>query len=306
VTKAVLRVAKEVIAGLPTPPKIHRRRGRPPKATAAPAGTEETSAAADHRACVARVQRLKRDGCSIRAIVRQTGHSRNTVRRWLRAEDVVFDEATDVLATPSGRPPPSAAGPPPEPWSSWEDLRRFRQTLNDRRFLLVRRPDHLATAEQEALADLLAAPGAVALGVARAFIEDWYAIWRDEAGARRCPEEAGQRFRAWRATPAYRALAPLADVLERLTNERFARLSQFLFRPDWEATNNGAERLGRLFRHRQAPHFRLRTVEAIGDDLRVWAVHRRAAASAHPGASPAVRPRRDQAARPSQVLPMAA
>jgi hypothetical protein len=177
--------------------------------------------------------------------------------------------------------------------------------LTDRRFLLVRRPDRLTAAEQQALREVLAAPGAAALGVARRCMEEWYAIWRDEAGARRHPEEAWRRFRAWRATPAYRALAHLADALERLTEERFARLSPFLARPDGEATNNGAERMGRLLRHRQTPHVRLRTAAAIEDDLRVWAVHRRAAA-APPRASPAVRPRRDQAARPSQDLPMAA
>ena len=109
-----------------------------------------------------------------------------------------------------------------------------------------------------------------------------------------------------RATPAYRALAPLAEVLERFTDERFARLSPFLARPDWEATNNGAERMGRLFRHRQAPHFRLRTAEAIEGDLRVWAAHQRKPMAAQSGRSQAVPERCDPTTQPAEAVTMAA
>ena len=54
-----------------------------------------------------------------------------------------------------------------------------------------------------------------------------------------------------------------------MTSARFTRLSQFLRHPDWEATNNGAERAGRAFRHRPAPHFGLRSIGAIDGTLRV-------------------------------------
>ncbi len=57
-----------------------------------------------------------------------------------------------------------------------------------------------------------------------------------------------------------------------MTPARFARLSQFLRYPHWEATNNGVERTGRAFRHGQAPHFRLRTQMAIDGVLRVVTV----------------------------------
>ena len=56
-----------------------------------------------------------------------------------------------------------------------------------------------------------------------------------------------------------------------MTPARFTKLSQFLRHPHWEATNNGAERTGRAFRHGQAPHFRLRTATAINGALRVVA-----------------------------------
>ena len=40
------------------------------------------------------------------------------------------------------------------------------------------------------------------------------------------------------------AVPALRRVLTEMTDERFTALSQFLRHPDWEATNNGAERGG--------------------------------------------------------------
>lgn len=56
-----------------------------------------------------------------------------------------------------------------------------------------------------------------------------------------------------------------------MTVSKFEKLSQFLRHPDWQATNNGAERRGRTFRHHQAPHFNLRTKEAIENAITVKA-----------------------------------
>jgi hypothetical protein len=52
-----------------------------------------------------------------------------------------------------------------------------------------------------------------------------------------------------------------------MTDPKFDKLSAFLRHPHWEATNNGAERAGRVFRHGQAPHFNLRTDDSINAAL---------------------------------------
>ena len=135
----------------------------------------------------------------------------------------------------------------------------MRQSLAVARFLLVHRPEHLTERERVQLDALLQSPVGEPLRVARAFLEDWFLLWRDGAGQKRPPAEARARYDRWRADPAYRALAPLRRAQDRLDAARFAQLSHFLRRPEWEATSNGAERMGRQFRHRQAPHFRLRT-----------------------------------------------
>ena len=62
-----------------------------------------------------------------------------------------------------------------------------------------------------------------------------------------------------------------------MTAAKFESLSQFLRHPRWEATNNGAERAGRAFRHRQAPHFNLRKQESIENSINVIACLRKAA-----------------------------
>src|SRR4051794_36256269 len=41
------------------------------------------------------------------------------------------------------------------------------------------------------------------------------------------------------------------------------------------ATNNGAERMGRAFRHQQAPHATLRTATALEDDMKVASFRRK-------------------------------
>ena len=70
-------------------------------------------------------------------------------------------------------------------------------------------------------------------------------------------------------------MAPLRRIQQQVDEARFERLSQFLRQPTWEATNNGAERVGRGFRHQQAPQFTLRTEAAIEGALKAGAyLHR--------------------------------
>jgi hypothetical protein len=76
-----------------------------------------------------------------------------------------------------------------------------------------------------------------------------------------------------------------------MTPARFTRLSQFLRHPHWKATNNGAERTGRAFRHGQAPHFRLRTDTAIDGALRVVAIQAKERTVAPPAAPSRLCPR---------------
>ena len=111
------------------------------------------------------------------------------------------------------------------------------------------------------------------------FLEDWYSIWRDERGARRRPAEAQARYERWQTDPGYATLPALRKLQRQIDAEQFVRLSQFLRQPTWEATNNGAERGGRMFRHRQRPHFNLRSGMAIEQTLIAVACLRKRAAT---------------------------
>jgi hypothetical protein len=253
ITKAVLQVAADVRATLPELPRIRRRRGRPPKPRPTGSGGAGCHIDEGRVGCVRTVQALKRAGVPIRGIVRQTGHSRNTVRQWLRepAELIDADGPSEPMACVV--PPVVESDGPPPPWEGWQQVREFADVL----------------------AVLLQTTAAAPLSTARGFLEDWFAIWRDAQGRRRSPDDAWDRYRAWRAKPDYLAVPALKRALERLDEPRFGKLSRFLEASNWEATNNGAERMGRLFRHRQAPHFRLRTADSIDDSLRSWALTRR-------------------------------
>ncbi len=145
-----------------------------------------------------------------------------------------------------------------------EDLRLYRT-------LFLHQPGHLTTDEQQTLAGLLAGPVGVTLKVARTFLEAWFAIWQDDDGQRRSSTDAEPRYQAWHDDAAAAAFAPLRRQQQHLDADHFTRLSVFLRNPEWEATNNAAERGGRAFRHGQHPHFRLRSEETISAEIKVRA-----------------------------------
>jgi hypothetical protein len=173
-------------------------------------------------------------------------------------------DAADAGPRANGAAFPSAPGAiAPPPWRDWAEIRSFRQRLFADRFLLLRRPEHLDAIERAELERLFASPMGETLRLARAFLEEWDGFWRDEMGGRPTIDDTRRRYEVWRDNAAYRTLAPLKRILERFDTERFAQVSRFLEDSRWEATNNGAERAGRAFRHGQAPHFHLRTPESI-------------------------------------------
>jgi hypothetical protein len=209
-------------------------------------------------------------------IARRVGAHRVTVKKWLQ-EPVPSEEEPAVLAVPV----PEVAAPPP-PWTDWEQVRHTREALKEHRFLLLRRPEHLNEIEQAQMAALLASPVGPELQVGRDCLVEWYLIWQDEKGQRRTLPEARSRYETWQTSETYRAIPALRQVQQRVTPAKFDQLSQFLQQPEWEATNNGAERAGRAFRHRQAPHFNLRSQETIGNALKVMACLRKEASTMPP------------------------
>ena len=154
----------------------------------------------------------------------------------------------------------------------------MRGDLQEHRYLFLHRPNHLTADQQAQIDTLLASPVGSQLQVARRFVEEWYLLWHDTKGQRRTLDEARERFAAWSSDSEYAAVASLRRVQACMTAQ-FEHLSQFLRHPRWEATNNGAERMGRAFRHRQAPHFNLRTGPAMEGVIVVMACQRKAAAT---------------------------
>lgn len=283
VTSAVGRIIKDVRAALPAQPtrRASDLRGRP--RVCPPADVEQDPAAQGWRerqalrgAKLAQVQQLHQQGRSRRQIARLLGISPTTVCTWLReAPAPASPEAAAALIATAVAHENDTLPAPPAPWTSWEEVRQARQALTAARYLLLRRPDHLSPEEQGQIDALLAGPLGVRLQVARSCLLEWYAIWRDERGQRRTRDDARAHHQRWHLHTTYREVLPLARAQRPLDPAHFERLSHFLDEPTWEATNNGAERTARLFRHRQAPHFALRTQAAIGDALNVGAFLRK-------------------------------
>jgi len=344
VTAGAMKLINGVRRSLPVPPSSSTQRGarslrpQPPSDDPLhPARQHWEQRQAVRKKEVALVHQLAAQGLSQRAIARQTGFHRNTVKAWLQRTQAHLP-AEQVLATsvlpiapvpkpgmvkgdkiyqphalaeqglshpesarqfgvhrvtikswrhqavptpeePPSRPEPASANlPPPAPWASWEQVSSVREALREHRFLLLRRPEHLAEEEQAQVVALLSSPVGKELQVAHTFLIDWYRIWSDAKGQRRTFAEAQRCYEAWHTDETYAATPSLHRVQQRITPAKFEKLSQFLGHPDWEATNNGAERAGRAFRHRQAPHFNLRTKESIADSITVAAcLHKQAA-----------------------------
>jgi hypothetical protein len=225
---------------------------------------------------------LAEQGHSYSAIAGQVGIQRVTLSKWLN-----HPRADDQAQSPM-EPPTSTADAatlagvpviqPPPPWQQWDEVRVVREDLQEHRYLLLRRPNHLTVEQQAQIDTLLTSPAGLQLQVARQFLEEWYLLWHDGDGQRLPLDEAREHFAAWSSNSVYPALAPLRRVQERMTAQ-FERLSHFLREARWEATNNGAERVGRAFRHRQAPHFNLRKKTSMEGAIVVMACHRKAAAT---------------------------
>lgn len=286
VVEAVAKVIRALQKTLPAPPPAPRQgrggplRAQPPTDDPADDATQRWHARqAERNAISGAVQRLHRQGLSQRAVARQLGLHRKTVKAYLAAPLPLLP-GSDVPPLPVA--PATllmdahlAPEPPPTPWQSWDEVRQVREALAEHRFLLLRRPDHLTADEQAQVRSLLTSPLAEPLGVAHAFLQDWYGLWADETGQRRTQAEAHRRYACWQQDPTYQAVPGLQRVLERITPAHFTQLSHFLAHPGWEATNDAAERTARTFRHQQAPHFNLRTVSSIEATLRVDAcLHR--------------------------------
>jgi transposase len=220
---------------------------------------------------------LAQQHLSYSEIGRRVGAHRVTIKKWLQ-EPVPSEPEPAVLSVPVGPEPPL----PPAPWTSWGQVKQVREALKEHRFLLLRRPEHLNEQEQTQVEALLASPVGAELQVGRACLVDWYRIWKDEAGQRRTPLEAKAQYEVWHTNELYAAVPILHKVQGQITPAKFEQLSQFLQQPEWEATNNGAERAGRAFRHRQAPHFNLRSQEAISGTIKAGACLRKEAATRPP------------------------
>jgi DNA-binding CsgD family transcriptional regulator len=222
-----------------------------------------------------RVHELRASGLSYSAIAREVGIHRVTVKKWLQQKPAP-EEEMDVPETVADWVPA------PAPWSSWEEVRQVREALQEHRFLLMRRPENLEAQDHQQITSLLGSPVGARLKVVRDFLVDWYRLWTRADGQRRSLVEAQTRYEAWRTETEYMAVPQLRRVQGQITHAKFDQLSQFLRHPLWEATSNGAERIGRAFRHRQAPHFNLRSREAIEGGLIVAAYRKKRAANQRP------------------------
>lgn len=272
--KAIATLRKKEI---PKPPPVKPER----TLKGMPGNNPSTEKLAFYQQAIARVFALKEQGIAIREIRRQTGHSRNTIKRWLSggAPKVITETGLpdgrspeEVLAEDSSDADASSEVPePPSPWSDWEQVRKVRKLLWENRYVMLRRPDHLSAEHRQDLRFLLESPVGEQFSLMREFLEQWYALFHDEQCNKRSLEGARERYEHLRNDERYRSLKPLARLQARFGEQHFEKISAFLRSPQWESTNNAAERSARTFRHLQSPHYNLRRKHSIENAVKAKA-----------------------------------
>lgn len=303
ITRAVREALRKIRKELPEPPPHPRKGGGGPLKSQSPSSDPQDPATqrwyvrqAERHQAISWVHELQTQGLSMRAINRLTGYHRNTVRKWLQQDIPTLvappTEEIEIMMKATMTQTDTDLRTqilPPEPWQSWAEVQEVREKLRTHRFLFLYRPQNLSAEQQQDLRSLLEYPIGAQLQVIRDFVVDWYQIWKDEHGTRRTPEAAQKRFESWQTKPTYRESKIFKRIQDRITAERFTKLSHFLHHPAWEATSNGAERAGRAFRHRQAPHFNLRSTKSIEGALTAAAFQQKQMASTANRVSPANR-----------------
>jgi hypothetical protein len=239
---------------------------------------------AAHRAAIARVYALHEQGVSIRGIRRRTGHSRNTIKRWLRGEipkeiaeaELPTEWMLEEILGEGGASEHEEEEQPlipevPSPWSSWEEVRKVRNLLWEVRYVILRRPEHLTEKDREKLGFLFESAVGEEVRLLRSFLEEWYLLFYDEQRNRRTLEEAKERYDRLKNNLDYQKLEHLTGLQARFCGEHFQKVSRFLEHEEWEATNNGVERTGRAFRHLQRSRYNFREPASIEDAIRARA-----------------------------------
>ncbi len=235
---------------------------------------------------IRQVKKLAEQDLSYSAIARLTSIHRVTISKWLQEEELTLTpeevpEKVGNIASPPISAPASittvlqeAIIKPPAPWQDWQQVRTVR-TLYEKYNRLVLRRKPLSQLENERLQTLLQSPLGEPIRVVADFIKEWYSFWWEQDGRRSSFDQAQSRYQQWHKRQDYQSYRWLRRQVRLISPERFLKLTQFLKQPNWEATNNGAERMGRAFRHRQAPHFNLRQPENLAGSLIVMALQKK-------------------------------
>jgi transposase-like protein len=273
VTKAALKVINNIRKQLPALPPNSVTMGGGPLRSQPPCNDPTHPATqrwywrqVQRRQHIMQVHALAQQGFSHRAITRQTGHHRQTVQQWLQQS---------IPALPEQIPAQFSETVPllvPQPYQL------KKQQLKQR----------VHTLAQEGLSySAIARQVRIHRGTVKHWLQQAPPVEIIEVPITPAPDEAPlpppAPWSSWDEIRQIREALPQHRFLllrhpANLTPAQFEQLSHFLHQPHWEATNNGAERAGRAFRHRQAPHFNLPKKEVIENSINVAASLRKKAA----------------------------
>jgi hypothetical protein len=211
------------------------------------------------------VYELRAAGKGIREISRETGHSKNTVKKWLRDSDFVhrhsrFKAGIEVKKEIGKK---LTQTQPPPPWQTWEQVRKIKEMLASARYLFSRRAENLSSEQKNIVDEIYSSPIGDSARVISNCVQRWYGIWYGSEKERNTPDEAYSRWKAFIESAETSKSPPLERFSNTLNDELFRKLSVFLHNKTWESTSNGAERYCRRIRHLQRIHYNFRSMSIL-------------------------------------------
>ena len=218
---------------------------------------------------------MRSQGAGYKKIARETGLSKNTVKRWLKdpafAKKRYRTSARPDLAPirhvdPTSETIITEVAKLPEGWDSWQQVQKAKELMKGAKYTLAMKDLSTDAKKESHFDELLKTPLGDKIQLIRSFSEDWYSIWQDKN-----IELAKERWDKFTSNTDFANIKSLAKFQGKLTDDLFYKLTFYMNHDHWETTSNGAERYNRKFRKFQKARYNLRTKETISNSLKKMA-----------------------------------
>ncbi len=210
---------------------------------------------------------------------RYTGVSKNSIKKWLKNPDFVYQRYGINPINPSIHVPLKGNKTPIpaeiqhqdiSPWQSLEEIETVDKALGTRTFRISRRTNFHTDDVVKSYSRVEKSPIGEQLVAIRTFIEKWYSIWWDDnnmhTSNKKRAKERWDELANWKLPECCKYFS---GFQRRMSNDLFNSLATSFDNTDFETTNNSAERYARGIKKIQKSRYRLRTQKSMENFIKL-------------------------------------